>query len=155
MTGSEPATHWPVWLMRLAWPLPGAYMGAALGFNLYFSQPGLNRDTLAPAILASLWALCGLVIGVLGTGIIAWLIQRGLRRLLSTSPPVTAAITLLCLIGLCGRLYAPLNTLLPTLLISPHQTAPSRTTPAPERSTCAQAPPSDPAVRKEWELECR
>jgi hypothetical protein len=135
--------------------LPGALLGAALGFHLYFRRPGLNSDTFAPAIFAGLWAVGGLAIGALVTLAAAWLIDRALRRAFSWRPMTAAAVTLLGVVGLCTGLYAPLEARLPALLWPPAQPRSPSKQPTPERSPCAQAPPSDPAERKAWDLECR
>lgn len=104
------------WLLRLLWPLPGALTGAAVGFHLYFRQPGLNTDTAAPAILASLWALGGLFCGMLASITAGWLIDRGLRGLLRQRVLICGALTLLGLIALCSAIYPLLEARLPALL---------------------------------------
>ena len=155
LTYSAARKQWLVWLLRIFWPIPGAILGATLGFHLYFRQPSLNTDTLAPLIFASLWAFGGMLSGVLSTSIAAWLIQRSIHRCFSMSPLNSARLTLLCLIGLCFGLYAPLETRLPAVLwpVQPAQKASSRALPTP--SPCSQVPPSDFNARKSWELECR
>ena len=164
MAENDPAAPLPVsrwkgrlllWLLRLLWPLPGAVTGAALGFHLYFRQPGLNTDTFAPFILASFWALGGMLAGMLGTGIAAWLIQRSVRRLFATGPLITACLTLLCLIGLCLGSYAPLEARLSALFWPKQPKESSRPLAPTAPSACTQAPPSDLNARKSWELECR
>ena len=154
MAENKPADQWPVWLLRFISPLPGAMTGAAVGFHLYFRRPGLNTDTLAPAILASTWALCGVAIGALITGTAGWLVQRRMRRWFPGNPLIPGGVSLLGLSILCGLLYAPLEARLPTLLWPPHQTQPSRAPPS-SGPTCAQEPPSDLATRRLWEQECR
>jgi hypothetical protein len=143
------------WLMRLFWPLPGALAGAAVGFHLYFRQPGLNTDTAAPLIFAALWALGGMILGAMCTSIAAWLIDSGLRRLLPARQLITASLTMLCLVGICLTLYAPIEARLPALFWPPHQAEPSRTLPSSRPSPCMQAPPTDRQARQSWELECR
>ena len=164
MAENDPAAPVPVgartgglalWLVRLLWPLPGAIAGAGVGFQLYFRQPGLNTDTFAPFILASFWAFGGMLSGMLVTGIAAWLIQRGVRRLFSTGPLITACLTLLCLIGLCLVSYAPLESRLSALFWPKQRKEAPRPLAAPAPSPCTQAPPSDLNARKSWELECR
>jgi hypothetical protein len=154
MAENKPADQWPVWLLRFISPLPGAITGAALGFHLYFRRPGLNTDTLAPAILAGTWALCGMAIGALITGMAGWLAQRRLRRWFPANPLIPCGLTVLCLSVLCLLLYAPLEARLPTLLWAAHQAQPSRPPPS-SGPTCAQGPPADLATRKLWEQECR
>lgn len=154
MAQDRPFHRWPVWLLRFISPLPGAVTGAAAGFHLYFRRPGLNTDTLAPAIFASGWALCGMLIGALLTSVAAWLVQRRLRGWFSTSPLIACSLMLLCLAGLCLWVYAPLEARLPTLLWPPHQAEQSRPQP-PSGPTCAQETPADLHSRKLWEQECR
>ena len=76
----HPKKSLAVVLLKLCWPLPGALTGAAVGFHVYFRQPGLNTDTAAPLVFAGFWAFFGLLIGMLCSSITAWLIERGLRR---------------------------------------------------------------------------
>jgi hypothetical protein len=154
MVENRPVERWPVWLLHFISPLPGGIAGAAVGFHLYFRRPGLNTDTLAPAILASAWALCGMLIGALLTSMAAWLARRLLRRWFSTSPLTTCALTLLCVAGLSLWLYAPLEARLPKVLWPPHQAEQSRP-PPPSEPTCAREPPADLPSRKLWEQECR
>jgi hypothetical protein len=154
MAENKPADQWSVWLLRFISPLPGAMTGTALGFHLYFRRPGLNTDTLAPAILASTWALCGMVLGALITGMAGWLAHRRLRRWFPANPLIPCGLSLLCLSVLCLLLYAPLEARLPALLWPAHQTQPLRAPPA-SGPTCAQEPPTDLATRTLWEQECR
>lgn len=102
------------WL-KLCGPLPGALTGATVGFQVYFRQPNLNTDTFAPLIFASLWAFCGLLIGMACSSFAAWLIERGLQRWVPSRPTITASLALLCVIGLCFLLRAPLMARLPEL----------------------------------------
>lgn len=144
--------QWAVWLLRLFWPLPGAITGAAAGFHVYFRQPDLNTDTVAPLVFASLWAFAGMLTGVLCTRIVAGLIQRGVRRVFSIGPISTASLTLLCLVGLCLGLHAPLEARLPALLwpAQPKEVPPRLPAPSP----CTQTPPTKLHDKKSWELEC-
>jgi hypothetical protein len=142
-------------LLRLVWPLPGAITGAALGFHLYFRQPGLNTDTVAPLIFASVWAFIGMLSGAICTSIAAWLIERGVRRLFPVGPLIATSLTVLGLIGLCPGLFAQLEARLPVLLWPTHPKESSGPISPPLPSPCTQAPPSDPKVRQSWELECR
>jgi hypothetical protein len=144
-----------VWLLRLCGPLPGALTGAAAGFYLYFRQPGLNTDTVAPLVFAGFWAFVGMLCGALLTGVAAWLIHRSLQRRITTSPLTTAGLTLAGLIVLCLGLYAPLQARLPALLWPAHPQESVRPQPSPGASPCTQPPPSDANARKSWELECR
>ena len=96
------------------WPAPGAITGAVLGFHLYFRQPGLNTDSLAPLIFAALWALCGMLGGMVSTGLVGWLIERSVRRVFG--PVLAAGVALLCLLLLCGGLYVLLDTALASWL---------------------------------------
>lgn len=139
-------------LLRRLWPVPGAVTGAALGFQLYFRQPGLNTDSLAPLIFAGLWALGGMLGGMVSTGLAGWLIERGVRRLFS--PVRVAGVTLLCLLLLCGGLYAPLEAGLTSWLWPAHQQEAVRPKAPVEPPPCQQEVPSDRALRKAWELEC-
>jgi hypothetical protein len=120
MAENDPAQPGPghrlaVGLLRLCWLLPGALTGAAVGFHVYFRQPGLNTDTVAPLIFSGFWAFCGLLIGIVVSSVAAWLIERGLRRWLSSNPLITASLTLLWLIGLSCVLRAPLEARLAEL----------------------------------------
>lgn len=153
--GSTRKKQISVWMLRLCGPLPGALTGAAAGFHLYFRQPGLNSDTLAPLVFAGLWAFGGMVCGALITGVAAWLIHRSLQRRLTARPLTTAGLTLAGLIVLCLGLYAPLQARLPALLWPAHSQPSVRPQPSPETSPCTQPPPSDANMRKFWELECR
>jgi hypothetical protein len=143
-----------VWLPRLLWPLPGMLIGAAIGFHLYFRQPGLNTDTAAPLFFSVLWSLGGMVFGALCTTCAGWLIELVLRRLLPGTPLMASGVTVVCLIGLCLALYAPIESRLPALLLPKKHQAPVRPPPAQE-SVCKQAPPADTKARQAWELECR
>jgi len=140
-------------LLRACWPLPGALAGASISFHLYFRQPGLNTDTAAPLIFASVWALCGLLSGFLISGIAGWLIERGLLRGLPNHPLLATSLTLVCLTGLCWGLSAPLEARLPALFWP----APQKVTlPLPPKpSPCLQTAPTDRQARQAWELECR
>ncbi len=142
------------WLPRVLWPLPGMLMGAAIGFHLYFRQPGLNTDTAAPLILAAFWALGGMLLGALCTTGAGWLIELVMRRILPGMPLVAGGVALACLTGLCLALYAPIESRLPTLLWPGKQQAPVRP-PPPRESACKQVPPADAKGRQAWELECR
>ena len=143
-----------VWLPRVLWPLPGMLMGAAIGFHLYFRQPGLNTDTAAPLFFALLWALGGMLLGAGGTTCAGWLIELASRRLLPGMPLMASGVTVACLIGLCLALYAPIGNRLPALLWPKKQQAPVRP-PLPQESACKQAPPADTKARQAWDLECR
>jgi hypothetical protein len=140
--------------LQFLWPLPGALTGAAVAFHLYFRQSGLNTDTAAPLVFASAWAFGGMLAGALCTSIAGWLIERGLRRWFPVRPMITSGLALVCLVGLCLGLYAPLEGRLPALFWPSHQEASSRIVSPPERSPCTQAPPTDPKARRAWELEC-
>ena len=144
-----------VGLLRLCWPLPGALTGAAVGFHAYFRQPGLNTDTAAPLIFAGFWAFCGLMIGIVCGSVAAWLIERGLRRWLPGKPLIAASLTLLCLIGLCYVLRAPLEARLPELFWPANQKLPARQQAVPTPSPCTQTPPIERQARQAWDLECR
>jgi hypothetical protein len=157
-TGSSPGhdnQSLAVGLLKLCWPLPGALTGAAVGFHVYFRQPGLNTDTAAPLVFAGLWAFCGLLIGMLCSRVAAWLIERGLRRWLSTNPLITASLTLLWLIGSCYVLRVPLEARLPVLFWPALQKSPARQQAVPTTSPCSQQPPTEPKARQAWDLECR
>jgi hypothetical protein len=154
MAEDRPVDRRPIWLLRLFYPLPGAITGAAAGFHLYLLRPGLNMDTLAPAIIASAWAVCGMLIGGLLTSLTAWLAERRFHRWFSTSPMMTGSLALLFLTGLSLWIHAPLEARLRTLLWPPHQTEQSRP-PAPSEPTCAQEPPSDQPNWILWQQECR
>jgi hypothetical protein len=142
-------------LLRLFWPLPGALTGAAVAFHLYFRQPGLNTDTAAPLVFASAWALAGMLAGALCTSMAGWLIERGLRHWFPVRPLISSGLALVCLIGLCRGLYAPLEARLPALFWPSHQEESSRILPPSQPSPCTQVPPTDPKARRAWELECR
>ena len=151
-TGSDASVA--VWLPRVLWLVPGMLMGAAIGFHLYFRQPGLNTDTAAPLFFAVLWALGGLLLGAVCATCAGWLIELGLRRLLPRMPLVASGITVACLAGLCLAIYAPIESRLPALFWPNKQQVPVRP-PSPQESACKQAPPADPKARQAWELECR
>jgi hypothetical protein len=142
-------------LLKLCWPLPGALTGAAVGFHVYFRQPGLNTDTAAPLIFAGFWAFCGLLIGMLCSSVAAWLIERGLRRRLPGKPLFTGSLSLLCVIGLCYALHAPLEARLPVMFWPALQALPARQQILPTTSPCSQLPPTERKDRQEWDLECR
>lgn len=142
-------------LLKLCWPLPGALAGAAVGFHVYFRQPGLNTDSAAPALLASRWAFFGLLIGLSGSMVAGWLIERGLRRWFSTNPSITASLTLLSLLGLSYVLHAPLEVRLPELFWPALQNLPAQQQPVSTPSPCTQAPPTERQARLAWDLECR
>ena len=153
----SPASGEPLalWLLRLAWPLPGALSGAYLGFHLYFRQPGLNTDTFAPLFLAGLWAVGGMLSGALCSVIAGGLLELALRRMLPARPLLAGSLAIVCLIGLCLALPGPLVARLPGLLWPAQQAAASPLLPPSQPSPCTQAPPVDGAARKAWELECR
>jgi len=155
LTSSKYEKRLTLRLLQFCWPLPGALTGAAVGFHLYFRQPGLNTDSLAPLILASLWALGGMLSGALITSVVAWLIHRSLQRLLPTMPVITAGLPLAGLIVLCMGFHAPLQARLPSLLWPAHPQESVLPQPSPGTSPCTQPPPSDAKARKSWELECR
>jgi hypothetical protein len=138
------------WLFRSIWPLPGAITGSAVGFHLYFQQPGLNTDTFAPAIFAVFWAANGMVIGALITGLAAWLIERGVRWIFPDKPFVTGSIGTLCAVGLCLGASAPLEARLPDLLWPTHTEEPVQPSPP----ACAQTPPTADRERQMWDQEC-
>jgi len=142
-------------LLKLCWPLPGALTGAVVGFLVYFRQPGLNTDTAAPLIFAGFWAFCGLLIGMACSSLAAWLIERGLRRWLPGKPSITASLALLCVIGLCYVLHAPLVARLPVLFWPALQKLPAHQQVVPTTSPCSQAPPTERKARQAWDLECR
>ena len=143
-----------VWLARLLWPWPGMWIAAAIGFHLYFRQPGLNSDTAAPLFFAVFWAFAGMLSGALGAACAGCLIEALMRRLLPGMPLLASGVTLACLTGLCLALYAPIESRLPGLLW-PKKQQMSAQAPPPPVSPCKQAPPADPKARKAWELECR
>jgi len=154
-SGSSPGRSVAVALLKLCWPVPGALTGAAVGFHVYIRQPGLNTDTAAPLIFAGFWAFCGLLIGIVISSIAAWLIERGLRRWFSSSPPITAGLTLLWLIGSCYVLRAPLEARLPELFWPALHKLPARQQTVPTTSPCSQLPPTERKARQAWDLECR
>ncbi|MBL8416046.1 MAG: hypothetical protein JNM42_16570 [Propionivibrio sp.] len=141
--------------LKLCWPLPGALTGAAVGFHVYFRQPGLNTDTAAPLVFAGFWAFCGLLVGIVGSSAAAWLIERGLRRWLPGKPLITTSLTLLWLIGFCYVLHAPLEARLPELFWPALQKLPVRQQAVPPPSPCSQAAPTERKARQAWDLECR
>ncbi len=154
--GHTPGRGWKVWLLRFCWPLPGALTGASLGFHLYFQQTGLNTDTLAPLVFASLWAVGGMLLGILSTGVAAWLVRRSVLVLLPDDSLTKDALTLILLMGLYAGLHAPLDVRLAAMIRAPaDETEPARSVAVPELNLCAQAPPSEAKARKAWELECR
>ncbi|MBK7422093.1 MAG: hypothetical protein IPJ48_02760 [Propionivibrio sp.] len=142
-------------LLKLCWPLPGALTGAAVGFHVYFRQPGLNTDTVAPLFFAGFWAFCGLLIGTLCSSAVALLIEHGLSRWLPGKPLITASLSLLCLIGLCYVLRAPLEARLPVLIWPALEKLPARPQAVPTPSPCTQTPPTERKARQAWDLECR
>jgi hypothetical protein len=142
-------------LLKLCWPLPGALTGAAVGFHVYFRQPGLNTDTAAPLIFAGFWACCGLLIGMMCSSLAAWLIERGLRRWLPGRPTITASLSLLCVIGLFYVLHKPLAARLPDLFWPALHKLPARQQKIPTISPCSQLPPTERKARQAWDLECR
>ena len=144
-----------VGLLRLSWSVPGALIGAAVGFQVYFRRPGLNTDTAAPFIFAGFWAFCGLMIGMACSSIAAYMIDRGLRRWHPGKPLFTTGLTLLLLIGLCYVLRAPLEARLPVLIWPALQKLPMHQQEVPTLSPCSQPPPAEPKARQEWDLECR
>lgn len=143
---------WPLWLLS---PLPCALAGAAVGFHLYFRQPGLNTDTAAPLMFASLWALGGMMCGAFCTGSAAWMIESAMRRVSPAHPLITGSLTIAILIGLCVGLYAPLEARLPGLLWPRLKPTPPRPPVKDQASPCRQPPPIDRQARQAWELECR
>jgi MFS family permease len=154
MADDKPAGTGRAALLRILYPLPGAATGAAAGFHLYFLRPGLNTDTIAPALFAAGWALCAMLVGALFAGIAGWLMERALRRAVSTSTLVTCGVALLCLTGLCGLAYAPLLSRAPALLWPQRQAEPALS-PGSSGPTCAQEPPPGSANRRLWEQECQ
>ncbi len=129
-------------------------MGAAIGFHLYFHQPGLNTDTVAQLFFAVGWALAGLLCGALCSACAGWLIEALMRRLLPRMPLVASGITLGCVTGLCLALDTPIESRLPSLLWPTKQQM-SVQAPPPWVSPCEQPPPTDLEARKAWEPECR
>jgi hypothetical protein len=134
--------------------LPGALTGAATGFHLYFLRPGLNTDTVAPVIFAGVWAFCAMLAGALITSLASWFVERGLQRGLSVRPWVAGGLALLCVIGLCRWVYAPLQAHLPSLIWASPQTEQSGP-PNSSGPNCAEEPPPNHVNRKLWEQECR
>ena len=154
MVDARPAGRGPAAFLRILYPLPGAALGAAAGFHLYFLRPGLNTDTLAPAVFGAGWALCAMITGGMFTSLVGWLLERALRRLVSASTLISSGIAVLCLMGLCRSAYAPLLSRAPALLWPPHQA--ERALPKGSSGpTCAQEPPAGSAYRRLWEQECR
>lgn len=143
-----------MWLPRLMWPLPGMLLGATIGFYLYFRQPGLNTDTAAPLFFAFFWALGGLLAGGLATACAGWAIDLAVRRALTDTPWVAGGVTLACLAGVSLVLHAPVESRLAALLW-PARPAVATQPPRPGVTPCKQVPPTDPQLRKTWELECR
>jgi hypothetical protein len=154
MADDKPAGIGSAALLRLLYPLPGAAMGAAAGFHLYFLRPGLNTDTLAPALFAAGWALCAMMVGALFTGTAGWLMERALRRAVSASKFISCGLALLCLTGLCSLIYAPLLSRAPALLWPPRQEERVHSLES-SGPTCAQEPPPGSDNRRLWEQECR
>lgn len=154
MAGDEPAGAGRSAFIRILYPLPGAATGAAAGFHLYFLRPGLNTDTLAPAIFAAGWALCAMIVGALSTGMAGWLLERALRRTVSASLSISRGLALLCLAVLCHSAYSPLLARAPALLWPAHQDQRAHAQ-EPTGPTCAQEPPPGSADRRAWEQECR
>lgn len=154
MADDKPAGSGSAAFLRILYPLPGAVTGATAGFHLYFLRPGLNTDTLAPALFAAGWALCAMMVGALLTSLAGWLLERVLRRAVSASTMISCGLALLCLAGLCSLAYAPLLSRAPALLWPAQQAerAHSRESSGP---ACAQEPPLGSANRRLWEQECR
>jgi len=143
-----------LWLPRLLWPLPGMLVGAAVGFHLYFRQPGLNTDTAAPFFLAVLWGIFGALLGALCTTCVGWLMELSLRRVIRGMPLVKSGAVCTSLAGVCLALHAPIETHLSTLLWPRAIQVPTPPLPA-AISPCQEAPPTDPKARQAWDLECR
>lgn len=142
------------WLRGL-WSLPGALTGAAIAFHVYFRQPHLNTDTTAPLLLASLWAVVGLVCGAVISVAAAMLMERGLRRVLPTNATLTSLVTLIFMAVLCGAIYSPIEVRLPALLwpAAPEGVLPPAVDPA-GGSACKAAPPTEARLRRLWDEEC-
>lgn len=144
-----------LWTM-VFWPLPGAVCGAALAFHVYFRQPGLNNDTAGPMIVGAVVALAGLVAGTLLSSAFGWAVDTWLRRQWPDHSSQTSIATLFILavlfVGLEGLLESRLPALLwpraaPATVVVPDRTPPEL--------TCGAVAPTEPALRKAWELECR
>jgi hypothetical protein len=137
------------------WPVPGALSGAALGFQAYFLQPGLNRDTLAPLAFGAMSAFAGLLVGVLVCAAAGRIIEAGLRRIWPEKPTLTSIVTLACLVGMVLASTPALDSALPTLIGPPGAADIHARGKASGDQACGGAAPADAAQRREWELECR
>ena len=140
-------------ILKLLWPLPGAIAGAVLGFHLYFAQPAINTDSLAPLVLAGLWALTGMLAGALVTGLGGWLFQLGMRRFFAHSPTLATGLILLLLTFASIGLTTLLDARLPGWIWPPK--APAGIVRPSGGAACAQVPPADSKEFKAWALECR
>jgi len=140
-------------LIQLLWPLPGAAGGAVLGFHLYFAQPAINTDSLAPLVLAGLWALTGMLAGALITGLGGWVFQLGMRRLSARSPTLAAGVILVLLTVASIGLTSLLDARLPGWIWPPK--APAAIVQPSGVAACAQVPPVESKEFKAWALECR
>jgi hypothetical protein len=96
------------------------------------------------------------VAGALTSVAIAAIIARTLRRLLPANGSLTELLALSCTLALCSAIYAPIEARLPALFWpAPPRDALPRPMPQPAASACDQAPPADPAMRRDWDTECR
>jgi hypothetical protein len=120
--------------------------GAVLGFSGYFMQPGLNRDTFAPAFLAAGMALVGLLVGGVLSMLTGWALARAGRRS-QRAGLWPALLNVLLWLGL----FYILQAALPGWLQRPQAPAVA----LPHINPCQQPPPTDTRERKSWDEECR
>ncbi len=122
-----------------------------VGYLMYWQQPGINTDTLAPAFLALPWAAAGLLLAVAFSAAIAT--PLFLIKLSGKSRPLLAGLLTCVLLGLATvKLPKIAASLLPT---HPRQNQPTAQHHPQPAITCQSPAPQDSQMRKSWESECR
>lgn len=139
-------------LAVLSHPVPGMVAGAVLGFSGYMMQPGLNRDTLAPALLAVGLGLVGLLLGGLLSRLTGWALTRVWQRGQASNeraagwPALLNALLWLGLFYLAQAAFSGGLQRPPERAVAPLQ---------PHLNACQQLPPTEARERKSWDQECR
>jgi hypothetical protein len=145
-----------LWLARLSWPLFGGVCGARLGGQGYLALPH-NADGFAMLFALgyfSLFALVGLVAGMLLGALTGGLVEKLLRHFGATLVSALSVATVVNAL-VCWQLAGVIQAKYPGLSRPVAKPPASSAAKLPAENPCARAPPQNPRERTLWDSECR
>ena len=149
-----------VWIIRALWPVLAGLWGAWLGAGGYFHLK-FNADSFAALFAGgyfALFALIGLVVGIVTGALVGTATEWLLRRFGMASFSALLGASLFCFLA-CQFLSDAVQARYPgiqTALTKKPQLNQADVTPPPMmRNPCLDKPPADPIQRRTWASECR